>query len=104
VPVSSILAYAQSLAAVVCACVVSYVQIGTEPERGEEGKKQDQNDQKRVVKHIKLRSKDATKDQLLCKRLYRENNGRKTTKTRTLYGRKKAEKQRVMALFALPRE
>jgi hypothetical protein len=32
------------------------------------------------------------------------NNGRKTTKTRTLYGRKKAEKQRVMALFALPRE
>jgi len=43
------------------------------------------------------------KDQLLCKRQYRETRQKKT-KTRTLYARKKAERQRVMAPFALPRE
>jgi hypothetical protein len=61
-------------------------------------------DQKRVEKHIELQSKDATKTSSFADARTERTNGRKTTKTRTLYRRKKAEKQRVMALFALPRE
>jgi len=52
---------------------------------------------------MKLQSKDATKTSSFAN-ASTEKPGRKKTKTRTLYARKKAERQRVMAPFALPRE